>query len=178
MEARCVILFHAAHIGCDPDAFRNQAGTTFFGHIMTPQFSSHHLSPIPLHLLRKTPSKPTAQKDTSTEEANNPEKKMYRCRACSNAVAHIGDEITVGDIPVDSMQINPHGYIHEIFTVRTAFQVIVTGQPVPADSWFPGYMWRFCLCAQCGHHLGWSYQPYQQETIVFFGLRRGSVKED
>ena len=103
---------------------------------------------------------------------------MYRCRACSNAVAHVGDEISVGDIPVDSMQINPGGYIHEIFTVRTAFQVIITGQPVPADSWFPGYMWRFCLCAQCGLHLGWSYQLYQQETIVFFGLRRGSVKED
>jgi hypothetical protein len=52
------------------------------------------------------------------------------------------------------------------------------GQPEPADSWFPGYLWRLCLCAQCNHHLGWSYQPYDQNTIVFFGLRRGSVKEE
>ena len=145
---------------------------------MTPQFSSHTPSSIPLHLLRKTPPKPTKQKKRSKEESENPERKMYRCRSCSNPVAHVGDEISVGDIPVDSMQINPGGYIHEIFTIRPVFQVIITGQPVPADSWFPGYMWRFCLCAQCGHHLGWSYQPYRQETIVFFGLRRGSVKED
>lgn len=132
---------------------------------------------IPQHLLRKT-SKSISQKEKVKEESEHSEQRMYRCRSCSNAVAHVGDEISVGDIPVDSMQINPGGYIHEIFTIRTAFQVIITGQPVPADSWFPGYMWRFCLCAQCGHHLGWSYQPYQQETIVFFGLRRGSVKED
>lgn len=141
----------------------------------TPHPNIHPI--IPQYLLRKT-SKTPSQKEKPKEESEHSEKKMYRCRACSNAVAHVGDEISVGDIPVDSMQINPGGYIHEIFTIRTAFQVIITGQPVPADSWFPGYMWRFCLCAQCGHHLGWSYQPYRQETIVFFGLRRGSVKED
>ena len=136
------------------------------------------VSPQIIHALRKRPSKPNEEKSSTQESSPNPKQRMYRCRPCSNPVANIGDEISVGEIPVDTMQINPHGYIHEIFTVRTAFQVIVTGQPVPADSWFPGYMWRFCICAQCGHHLGWSYQPYDQETIVFFGLRRGSVKED
>lgn len=138
-------------------------------------------NPLPsniIHALRAKPSAPTEKKSSLQESSHDPEPRMYRCRACSNPVANIGDEISVGDIPVDTMQINPHGFIHEIFTVRAAFQVIITGQPIPADSWFPGYMWRFCLCAQCGHHLGWSYQPYDRETIVFFGLRRGSVKED
>ena len=145
---------------------------------MIPQRQWTRTDRYPFHLLRKLNSKPTAQKKTNRNESDSPEEKKYRCRSCSNEVANVGDEIQVGDIPVDSMQINPHGFLHEIFTVRHAFQVVITGQPVPADSWFPGYMWRFCLCAQCGLHLGWSYQPYQQENIVFFGLRRGSVKGD
>jgi len=23
------------------------------------------------------------------------------------------------------------------------------------DSWFPGYVWKVCVCAKCGRHIGW-----------------------
>ena len=178
MEIGWDILLYTTRVGSNTYVSRHKTGTAIFERIMTPQSLSCIPITIPLHALRKTPTKPINQKSTSNSRDDHSQKKMYRCRACSTAIAHVGDEISVGDIPVDSMQINPHGYIHEIFTVRSAFQVIITGQPVPADSWFPGYMWRFCLCAQCSQHLGWSYQRNQQDSIVFFGLRRGSVKED
>ena len=146
----------------------------------TPHGTLWHKDRAILDLLKKNKtsvSKETKQ-HTQEEVSEEPDQRFYRCRACQNPVAQIGDELSVGDIPIETMQINPHGYVHEIFTVRTAFGVIVTGNPVPADSWFPGYMWRYCLCGKCTAHLGWSYQPYNGHTIVFFGLRNASIKTD
>ena len=130
-----------------------------------------------IYALLKTPKTSTPTKTKFENSEDKEEERFYLCRQCKNPIAKIGDEVSIGDIPIETMQINPHGYIHEIFTVRSAFDVILAGPPVPADSWFPGYMWRLCLCAQCTLHLGWSYQNYNEDAIVFFGLRLGSVKE-
>ena len=26
-------------------------------------------------------------------------------------------------------------------------------------TWFPGFVWRVCVCPQCGAHLGWMFEP-------------------
>ena len=146
-------------------------------YLRTPsRFDWNQDRPVLYALLRKE-QKPKLNPQNESNPSETPIEKKYRCRSCSTPIAVVGDEVSVGDIPVETMQINPHGYIHEIFTILSVFNTLIVGDPVPADSWFPGYMWRFCLCAQCHHHLGWSYQPFDQNTIVFFGLRRGSVKE-
>ena len=145
-------------------------------HRPLPRFARHQDIPT-LYALLKTPQKANPTKTTPQNDNEEQEERFYLCRQCSNPVAKIGDEVSIGDIPIETMQINPHGYIHEIFTIRSAFHVIIVGSPVPADSWFPGYMWRLCMCAECMLHLGWSYQNYNEAAIVFFGLRRGSVKE-
>ncbi|GAB0091622.1 protein cereblon [Sergentomyia squamirostris] len=31
-------------------------------------------------------------------------------------------------------------------------------------SWFPGFSWKLCLCAQCGTHLGWMFEPIETAT--------------
>jgi cereblon len=77
-----------------------------------------------------------------------------------------------------SAQINPHGFIHEVLTLREALNVVLAGPPVPADSWFPGFEWRYCLCASCQSHLGWSYHRPEAASATFFGLRRGGLVED
>ena len=38
-------------------------------------------------------------------------------------------------------------------------------------SWFPGFVWRVCVCPQCGHHLGWIFEP---EDLVSPGQDRAS----
>ena len=141
-----------------------------------PRFDRHQDLPTMYALLKPQKTNPPTKTNTQKEEKKE-ETRFYLCRQCSNPIANIGDEVSIGDIPIDTMQLNPHGFIHEIFTIRSAFHVIIVGSPVPADSWFPGYMWRLCICAECMLHLGWSYQNYTQDAIVFFGLRRGSVKE-
>jgi len=30
-------------------------------------------------------------------------------------------------------------------------------------SWFPGYSWRICVCAKCGAHLGWLFEPFDDK---------------
>ena len=89
----------------------------------------------------------------------------------------MGDEIQVSDIPVLSAQINPHGFVHEVLTVRKAWNYQTLGPPTPADSWFPGYLWRYALCIQCQNHLGWAYMRPGSDIITFVGLRRRSVVE-
>ncbi|GLG99956.1 hypothetical protein R5R35_000469 [Gryllus longicercus] len=32
-------------------------------------------------------------------------------------------------------------------------------------SWFPGYIWRHCLCPRCGHHLGWIFIPQSMVSL-------------
>ena len=110
-----------------------------------------------------------------TEEEKQPPK--FICAGCKSLVAFVSDIIQVGDIPVLSAQINPHGYVHEVITVCYAVNVLLYGSPVPADSWFPGYLWRYLICKTCHSHLGWSYHRPQEMKMTFAGLRRGSVLE-
>ena len=160
METRCSLSYSTTYSRSISMPSRNQTSTDIYA------------------LLKKKPSSPPQKDEEKEEEKEEEEERFYRCRACSNPIAHVGDEMPVGDIPVQTTQINPHGYVHEIFTVRNAFNVILHGTPVPADTWFPGYQWRYCFCQVCGNHLGWSYHIPSVETCSFFGLRRGSTKED
>jgi len=32
------------------------------------------------------------------------------------------------------------------------------------NSWFPGYVWKVCVCAQCGRHIGWMFEPLHLAT--------------
>ncbi|AMD91922.1 hypothetical protein [Desulfomicrobium orale] len=41
------------------------------------------------------------------------------------------------------------------------------GEFTEAFTWFPGYAWRFALCAGCGTHLGWE---FRDRTSGFAGL--------
>ncbi|XP_045510636.1 uncharacterized protein LOC123705711 [Colias croceus] len=50
-----------------------------------------------------------------------------------------------------------------------------------ADSWFPGYSWRICVCPHCGHHLGWTFSHTDSNNIesdevdTFHGLILSSI---
>jgi cereblon len=69
--------------------------------------------------------------------------------------------------------INPHGYMHEIVTVRHAEGLRDVGGPETAATWFAGYTWTIVACARCGAHLGWRYDCAQGGSpVVFWGLLR------
>ena len=78
----------------------------------------------------------------------------WLCAWCLNRVAnetnrfsHEGkDEFTFA---------NPEGFRFDIITFSETLGCRQTGEPTLEHTWFPGHGWSYCLCAQCGHHLGW-----------------------
>lgn len=42
-------------------------------------------------------------------------------------------------------------------------------------SWFPGYMYRFVLCASCNNHLGWQYFSRNLMPRSFVGLTGANI---
>ena len=134
--------------------------------------------PWPLSLKEKDGSTPNSHSSEQAETTNTEKQHFYRCKQCKIPVAHQGTECSIGDQKSHSMQVNPHGYLHQVLTVKDAFNVFFYGNFVPADSWFPGYLWRLCLCIQCANHIGWSYHLPDQQAYSFIGLRRASILKD
>ena len=126
-----------------------------------------------------TPETPTeiieAIKDDEISEI--PPKRIY-CRHCKAHIAFQNDTVIVGQNKPINTFINPHGYIHEVLTVEYTQHTIISGFPEGADSWFPGYMWRFLHCEQCQEHLGWAYYPKNEFRVTFFGLSLGNILLD
>jgi hypothetical protein len=132
---------------------------------------------LPLHALKDNSTPPSKSEHPKSEEELREEERRFYCRKCEIHIANHSDIIQVGDIPVLSAQINPHGYVHEVITVHTIQNFSLFGPPEPADSWFPGYFWRYLICKGCIAHLGWSYHNTNQIEMVFAGLRIESIRE-
>ena len=131
-------------------------------------------------LLKRTPASPdvSGQLEVQFDEEKHKEAPRFYCKACNQWVAFVSDTLQVGDIPTLTLQINPHGFVHEVITLKYVVHCLIAGPPVPADSWFPGYEWRFLLCQQCQAHLGWSYHRPREISMTFAGLRKASIFEE
>ena len=121
--------------------------------------------------------------DADTNTTVNPnrveakEPPRYYCKQCDTPVAFVGDENKIGDTPTLSAHLNPHGFVHEVLTIRFVQNCILYGDPTPADSWFPGFFWLYCFCQRCHAHLGWAYFRPNRTAYSFVGLRRPAIRE-
>ena len=133
--------------------------------------------PFPIcWMLRVTPATPqeiAAVVQKQSESIQQP--KRFKCRQCKTPVGFEVDVIQIGDVPADTAQVNPHGFIHEVITIRTVQNTLTDGIPVPADSWFPGFCWKYLLCANCMEFLGWSYHRPNELSMTFAGLSKGCI---
>jgi cereblon len=74
--------------------------------------------------------------------------------------------------------VNPHGYLHEVVTVRRAKNVLVSGPPTTEFTWYAGYAWEIAWCARCRNHVGWMFTAVAGgDPPRFFGLRRDAIAE-
>jgi len=67
---------------------------------------------------------------------------------------------------------NPEGARFEVIATKNA-NVKTFGEAVEEYSWFPGFSWTIVLCPSCGWHLGWKFEPKDEDTdeiFSFFGL--------
>jgi hypothetical protein len=80
----------------------------------------------------------------------------WLCVWCHNRVANEKDRFHYGAQDQFTFS-NPDGIRFEIITFLQTLGCRQTGQPTLDHTWFTDHAWSFCLCAQCGQHLGWYY---------------------
>uniref|UniRef100_A0A1I7RHT4 CULT domain-containing protein n=1 Tax=Bursaphelenchus xylophilus TaxID=6326 RepID=A0A1I7RHT4_BURXY len=97
------------------------------------------------------------------------------CRTCGKVIADMKDLFNIMADGMSSNFVNPHGYIHNMFTCTNLRSVAYTGPAQDKDSWFPGYSWRIANCEACGLHLGWRFHSNKKQPKSFFGLVRSSI---
>ena len=70
---------------------------------------------------------------------------------------------------------NPVGLVFHFGCFAEAIGCLIVGPDSLEYAWFPGFAWRYALCASCGEHLGWQFR--NGETDRFFGLILNRLRE-
>ena len=70
---------------------------------------------------------------------------------------------------------NPAGLVFHFGCFAEAIGCLIVGPDSLEYAWFPGFAWRYALCASCGEHLGWQFR--NGETDRFFGLILNRLRE-
>jgi hypothetical protein len=119
--------------------------------------------------LRDQPNGPAAGQPAEIpgSQAGTRSERAIVCAACAGAITSPRHRITVQGSH-EHRFMNPAGYLFHIGCFAEAIGCVVLGPPSLEYPWFPGFAWRFALCAQCRQHLGWHFASDGGER--FFGL--------
>jgi hypothetical protein len=80
----------------------------------------------------------------------------WLCAWCHSRVAHDRDRFSF-DGKDEFIFSNPEKIKFEIILFSEICGCRQAGAPALEHTWFPGYAWSYCLCIECGQHLGWYY---------------------
>jgi hypothetical protein len=83
--------------------------------------------------------------------------KAYQCFACGGLITHSDRMVPVAGNSKHFF-VNPAGVECNFLTFYSCTGAVALGEPMLADTWFPGFSWRMALCRRCGQHLGWYYE--------------------
>jgi cereblon len=107
-------------------------------------------------------------------------KYLYLCCVnCKSKLCHRDDVFSMSVQGPQGTYINPSGWVHETVTVLKAESLRLNGRPQTEYSWFPGYAWTICECAECGHHVGWKFTVASNKKLqpeYFWGMTRSSIE--
>jgi cereblon len=98
------------------------------------------------------------------------------CKRCRETISSWADIFSMSEEGSVGTFVNPHGYIHQMVTLRKTRNIRLVGYPCTEDSWFPGYAWTIANC-RCGCHLGWRFTAVEDSLLprAFWGLRRNML---
>jgi cereblon len=101
------------------------------------------------------------------------------CTSCGVSLCSKVDIFSISKQGYMSPFLNPGGVIHETLTVYKIKNCSMVRMPPCAQhSWFPGYGWQICNCANCGNHIGWKFTSMSSnlKPEKFWGLTRKSIR--
>jgi len=80
----------------------------------------------------------------------------WLCALCHHRLASDRDRLQFGSQSEFAFA-NPAGVPFLIITFSEASGSRDQGDPTLEHTWFPGHAWSFCVCGECGQHVGWCY---------------------
>lgn len=107
------------------------------------------------------------------EDEDRKRARYLYCAQCSQAVTQPEQAISING-GHQHLCMNPHGFEFDLGCYREALGCAISGEPTHADSWFPGFLWRYAHCADCQQHLGWY---FERSDAYFYGLIRERIRE-
>ncbi len=132
-------------------------------------YSQTHQQSSPPYFLKSLNNKRIDQtlKDLDNREGETEKSWLILCRYCQHEITSEPETIEVKGKHGHTYY-NPEGIIYNIGCFAIAQGCTVYGKPTYEFTWFPGFNWRFAICANCRVHLGWHYQSVKEGS--FFGL--------
>ena len=112
-------------------------------------------------------------KEIVDDDTDNKGEFVY-CAVCSNVIARQSDRIEMSGSH-DHNFTNPFGIEFHLGCYSDALGCAISGERVAADTWFPGFQWRFANCAECQRHLGWY---FDRANEFFYGLIIDRIQHD
>jgi len=102
---------------------------------------------------------------------------LYGCAKCHSPICNAKDLFSMSVEGPQSTFVNPAGVIHDTVTFKKANNLILTTQPSPLFSWFPGYEWSIAECSNCRCHIGWAFMATNSRYSpnIFWGLSRRNL---
>lgn len=100
-------------------------------------------------------------------EAASREEHAVACAACLATITSTGHRIAISGSHGHRF-VNPAGLLFHIACFAEAIGCTIVGPDSLEYPWFPGFAWRYAMCASCGQHLGWHFRA--DGKIGFFGL--------
>jgi len=109
------------------------------------------------------------------DQEKHPKKGYVYCAICSHVVSHVEQRIEVSGSHAHHFT-NPYGYRFHVGCYGQALGCSIAGDPTAADTWFPGYRWRYASCEECRQHLGWFFADPGEHS--FYGLILDRIQTD
>ncbi|XP_031473667.1 uncharacterized protein LOC116246102 [Nymphaea colorata] len=103
-----------------------------------------------------------------------------RCKHCLTVIARRSEMIVMSRDGPSNAFVNPHGYVHEIMTLKNTKGLVRLGRPVTEHSWFPGYAWTIVNCATCESNMGWLFTATNKrlQPRSFWGIRSSQLADN
>jgi len=118
-------------------------------------------------------AKPAARSRTRPSEGDSGND--WLCAWCLNRVASDNDRHSHDGQSEFSFK-NPEGVRFNLLTFSQTIGCRQAGVPTLEHTWFPGHAWSYCVCDQCGTHLGWYYDgPSEFAGLIRDRIVRASV---
>jgi hypothetical protein len=99
------------------------------------------------------------------------------CAACGASITSRGQRIAIQSAH-EHRFMNPAGILFHIGYFAHAIGCTIVGPDSLEYPWFPGFAWRFAMCASCGQHPGWHFRRAREcRRALPECTHRGSLKE-